>query len=681
MSRLHVPEGTAQQLTTVRKGMTMELQDDVKSIKGIGDKSVPLLGKLGIFSVNDLIRNYPRDYDEYKMPVPISEIREGEVVSVEGAISRLTAQAGRKKIVTCYVSDMSGAVKLIWFNQQYLVKMLKPGFRYLFRGMVKRGFTELAINQPKMYGRNEYLKLMNTLSPVYPLTKGITSNFLAKAVKQALSEVKLTDDLPASYRKEHDLMKFGDAVKTIHFPKSKKEALEARRRLVFDEFYEFLLAVKKLKAHKSEEENRYVINDFSHCEELLKDLPFELTKDQMKTFEDIKKDLASDHLMSRMVEGDVGSGKTVIAMLAVLAVVKAGYQAAVMVPTEVLAKQHFEDFDHIFEKFGIKTELLVGSMTAAAKKKVYKASESGEVQVVIGTHALIQEGVSFKNLGLAVIDEQHRFGVNQRKALKEKGLKPHILSMSATPIPRSLSLILYGDMELSVIKEMPKERLPIKNCVVDTGYRPTAFNFIRKEILNGHQAYIICPMVEYSEESDGENVTDYTEMLKDYLNMAALKEGKTSTIRVDHLHGKMNPKEKNEVMERFARHETDVLVSTTVIEVGVNVKNATVMMIENAERFGLAQLHQLRGRVGRGMWQSYCIFMKGSDGKEIDERLDILKNNNDGFKVAEEDLRLRGPGDLFGVRQSGELSWKLADIYADADLLMLAKDYVDQSFT
>ena len=654
----------------------MNLTDNVKTIKGVGDKTVKLLEKLGIYTVSDILAHYPRDYDEFLIPAPINTAREGKIIAVEGVISRLTSKVGRRHIVTCYVSDATGALKLVWFNQPYLVKLLKPGYRYLFRGTVKRDNAELAINQPKMYQRNEYVKLLNNLQPIYDLTKGITSNFISKAVHAALSEVEIEDKLPASFRKANDLMKLSDAIKIIHFPKSKQEALTARRRLVFDEFTEFLTALRELQSKKTEEINRYPVSSFAECDQMLSNLPFKLTNAQMKTWSDISKDLSSKHLMSRMVEGDVGSGKTVIAMLAILAVVKAGYQAAVMVPTEVLAKQHFEEFNLRLNEFGVKTELLVGSQTAAQKKKIYAKAASKEIDVIIGTHALIQEGLEFNCLGLTVIDEQHRFGVNQRKTLKEKGLKPHILSMSATPIPRSLSLILYGDMDLSVINELPAERLPIKNCVVDTSYRPTAFNFIRKEIKDGHQAYIICPMVEESEDMGGENVIDYTETLKDYYQMALLKAGDGLDIKVEYLHGKMKPQEKNDVMERFAAGEIQVLVSTTVVEVGVNVKNATVMMIENAERFGLAQLHQLRGRVGRSSHQSYCIFMKGCAGQDIDERLDILKNNNSGFKVAEEDLRLRGPGDIFGIRQSGELSWKLADIYADADLLSLASDYV-----
>ena len=654
----------------------MQLEDSVKTVKGVGDKMMTLLEKLNIFTVRDLIRHYPTDYDNFEMPVQINSVSEGQIVTVEGAVSRVTTRpTARKKVITCYVSDPSGALKLVWFNQQYLLKLLKPGYRFLFRGTVKRDNAEYAVTQPKMYQRQEYAKLLGCLQPKYGLTKGITSAFLSKAVKQVFTEIKIEDTLPAAFRKENNLMKLSDAIKTIHFPKNMNEALEARRRLVFDEFLDFILALRALKTKKEEAVNNFVISDYSACDRLVGELPFKLTNAQEKAFNDIKKDMSSERLMSRMVEGDVGSGKTVIAMLSVLAVVQAGYQAAVMVPTEVLAKQHFADFEEKLNKYNVRTILLVGSMTSAQKKKAYEKMAKHEADVVIGTHALIQEGLQFDNLALAVIDEQHRFGVNQRKALKDKGLHPHVLSMSATPIPRSLSLILYGDMDLSVINEMPAERKPIKNAVVDTGYRPTALNFIRKEVISGHQAYIICPLVEESEDSDGENVIDYTDNVKDFFALSAIKNGDGKLIRTEYLHGRMKASEKNEIMERFAAGEIDVLISTTVIEVGVNVKNATVMMIENSERFGLAQLHQLRGRVGRGAAQSYCIFMKGSESKEIDDRLDILKNNNDGFKVAEEDLRLRGPGDLFGVRQSGELSWKLADIYADAPLLSLASEY------
>ncbi len=667
----------------------MELTDSIGTIKGIGPKSAANYAKLDIFSVGDLISHYPRDYEEYKMPVEIGSLTEGQTCAIEGCVSRVETSRGRRiQVTSCFCNDISGAVKLVWFNQPYMQKMLKPGYRYLFRGTVKRDFAAFVIEQPKMYSREEYRKLMSSLQPVYPLTSGLTSNGIQKAVKAVLGDIEFEKDaFSPAFRKEHNLIKHSDAVQSIHFPENREMAMLARRRLVFEEFVDFLTAVAKMKEEHRFEENGYVIKSFDACDKLVSELPFELTKGQADAWNDIKRGLSGESLMSRMVEGDVGSGKTVIAMLAMLAVAGAGFQSALMVPTEVLAKQHFEEFSSRLEKYGIKCVLLVGSMTAAEKKKAYKAIAAHEADIIIGTHALIQEKAEYSSLGLCVIDEQHRFGVKQREALKNKGLKPHILSMSATPIPRSLALILYGDMDLSVIKEIPAERKPIKNCVVSSDSRFTSVNFIRREILSGHQAYIICPMVEESEESDGENVIEYTDKVLGMLEEISKREmsaGKNvqmsadskENITVECLHGRMKASEKNDIMERFTRGEIDILVSTTVVEVGVNVKNATVMMIENAERFGLAQLHQLRGRVGRGQWQSYCIFVKGSDSKEINKRLDVLVKNNNGFAVAEEDLKHRGPGDIFGVRQAGEQSWKLADIYADADLLALAAETV-----
>ena len=375
--------------------------------------------------------------------------------------------------------------------------------------------------------------------------------------------------------------------------------------------------------------------------------------------------MESGYVMNRLIQGDVGSGKTIVAVIALALVVKNGYQGAIMVPTEVLAKQHYQSFCEVLGEFGIRIGMLIGSMTAAQKKKEYKKIEDGEIDIVVGTHALIQEKVSFKDLALVVTDEQHRFGVRQREALSSKGREPHMLVMSATPIPRTLAIILYGDLDVSVINVMPKGRLPIKNCVVGTNYRPQAYRFMEKEIAAGHQVYIICPMVEESENMEAENVTDYTNMLETTL---------APSIRIKALHGKMKASLKNEIMEQFAAHEIDILVSTTVIEVGINVPNATVMMIENAERFGLAQLHQLRGRVGRGDSQSYCIFMAGNPSKDTMKRLRVLEDSNDGFFVAKQDLKLRGPGDFFGIRQSGELDFALADIYQDADIMKMANE-------
>lgn len=661
----------------------MKISDGIMSVKGIGEKTAKLLEKLDIYTIGDLVTHFPGDYEVFGMPCRIDDAREGETVAIEGGVTHLMTRNGRKQITSCFCSDPSGAIKLVWFNQPYIAKMLKPGTRYLFRGTVKSNGAEYYLQQPKMYRREEYRALMSCLQPRYDLTKGITHNTLSKAVRAVLeNDCEIEERLDSKFRRANNLMKYEDALWNIHFPKTMEDALEARRRLVFDEFVEFFTALNALKSDRKFEENGYPVYDFTICDKLISELPFELTGAQKKAFEDIKKDISSPKLMCRMLEGDVGSGKTIMAMLAMLAIVKAGNQAALMVPTEVLAVQHFHDFYEKLKPYGISCGLLVGSMTAAEKKKAYAKIKSGEWNIIIGTHTLIQEKLEFASLGMAVIDEQHRFGVKQREALKEKGLKPHILCMSATPIPRSLSLILYGDMDLSVIDEMPAERLPIKNCIIDSKSRMTALNFIRREVEAGHQAYCICPMVEESENMDGENVIDYTDSLREALQQIQQLESaketagrKKGSYTIEYLHGRMTPAQKNEVMDRFAKGETDILVSTTVVEVGVNVKNATVMLIENAERFGLAQLHQLRGRVGRGKWQSYCIFVKGKDGKDIDDRLGILRDNNNGFKVAEEDLRLRGPGDLFGVRQAGELSWKLADIYADADLLALAKEF------
>ncbi|MCI5587782.1 MAG: ATP-dependent DNA helicase RecG, partial [Lachnospiraceae bacterium] len=520
--------------------------------------------------------------------------------------------------------------------------------------------------QPKILSRQEYANMTGKLQPVYPLTAGLTNNAVAKAVAGALSAANLNGDyLPVDIRKRYNLVMWKQAVHAIHFPKNKEECIEARRRLVFDEFFLFALAMNQLKKTKHIKKSHFTMNDYSMVEKLIKSLPYELTDGQKKAWDEIKEDISSGNVMNRLIQGDVGSGKTIISVLILVLAVSNGYQGAIMVPTEVLAKQHFDTFTELLKDFDVNIGLLIGSLTAAAKRKVYQQLEDGDIDIIIGTHALIQDGVKFKNLAVVVTDEQHRFGVRQRETLSSKGNEPHMLVMSATPIPRTLAIILYGDLDVSVIDVLPTGRLPIKNCVVGTNYRTQAYNFIKQEVDKGHQVYVICPMVEESENMEAENVTDYTETLRQKM---------TPDIKIECLHGKMKPAIKNEIMERFAAHDIDILVSTTVIEVGINVPNATVMMIENAERFGLAQLHQLRGRVGRGSLQSYCIFMAGNTSKETMERLSILGESNDGFYVAEQDLKMRGPGDFFGIRQSGELDFKLADIYQDAEILKAANE-------
>ena len=649
----------------------LKLNDSVSSVKGIGEKTEQGLAKLAVFTVADLIRHYPRDYDAYEPPKPIESLEEGEKAAIEASVitTPLVKQVRNLKIIGVRVKDASGTINISWFNMPFLKNRLRSGYHYIFRGKVIRKNGVLVIEQPEIYTRDEYRTKMNILQPVYPLTDGITNNLLTKSIKYALSAVEDTVEyLPKRIIKEYKLMNGKNALMEVHFPKDRELLGEARRRLIFDEFFQFTLALAHLKESKTGWDNIFVLTEREGVTDYLNKLPYKLTNAQNRVWGEIQKDLQSKHSMNRLVQGDVGSGKTILAALSLLLTALNGYQGCLMVPTEVLAKQHFESISESFRNYGVNTVLLTGSMTAATKRGVYESIKSGEAQIIIGTHALIQEKTEYRNLALVVTDEQHRFGVRQRETLSDKGNHPHVLVMSATPIPRTLAIILYGDLDISLVDELPAGRNPIKNCVVDTGYRSTAYRFIGNQIKEGHQAYVICPMVEESEAIEAENVIEYTEKLREAIAFA----------NIDYLHGKMKPQEKNDIMERFTKGEIQVLVSTTVVEVGVNVPNATVMMVENAERFGLAQLHQLRGRVGRGNAQSYCILVCGRAGKDIRKRLEILNQSNDGFYIAGEDLKLRGPGDMFGIRQSGEMEFKLGDIYQDAKVLMEANEAAKQ---
>ncbi len=650
-------------------------EDPVITIKGIGKSAEEKYQKLGIFTVRDLLEHYPFRYDKYEDIKPIASIQEGMTVAVEGTLIRSPEMKKIRnlKLVTCRLSDGTSNLQLTWFNMPFLLKQLKLGTHYIVRGKIVRKSGMLVMDQPTLLTKQEFYNKVGKLLPVYGLTNGITNNQVAKSISLALKEVEYRKDfLPKTIRDKYNLMDYKKAVKTIHEPKNTEEMMEARKRLVFDEFFIFSLAIQYLKDSRTIQKNENVMFPREDCDTLIAGLPYELTNAQKKVWEEIKKDLKGPTAMQRLVQGDVGSGKTIVAILALMEAAKNGYQGCMMAPTEVLAKQHYEGMIELLAPYNIRIALLVGSMTAKEKRKAYEAIKNHEVDIVVGTHALIQEKVRYDALGLVITDEQHRFGVRQRETLAGKGNFPHVLVMSATPIPRTLAIILYGDLDLSVIDELPANRLPIKNCVVDTNYRERAYRFIEKEVLVGRQAYVICPMVEESEAIEAENVMEYTMKLKEAL---------PPTIQVEYLHGKMKPGEKNEIMERFSSGEIQILVSTTVVEVGVNVPNATVMMVENAERFGLAQLHQLRGRVGRGKHQSYCIFVCGSGGKDTMERLEILNHSNDGFYIAEEDLKLRGPGDMFGIKQSGLLEFKLADVYNDSKILKLAataaKEYIE----
>ena len=649
----------------------MQRTDSIRCIRGIGEKTAKLLQKLDIETVGDLLSYYPRNYETYELPSPIGELKEGKVATIEASVVR-SADVSRYRslqVLTCLVKDPSAAIRLTWYNQPYMKNQLTMGCRHLFRGRVVRKKGALVMEQPKLYKREEYGRLLRVLQPVYGLTEGLHNSTISKAVTAALAECEREPELlPAKISKVHGLIPHHSAVEEIHFPKSRETLTEARRRLVFEEFFRFMLLLSHYKEQKGKEINHCPIKEVSECERLIAGLPYELTGAQKRVWGEIKADLAGGETMARLVQGDVGSGKTILAMLSMLAAVKSGYQAALMAPTEVLARQHMADATALFDRFGVNCVLLTGSMTEAQKRKARQSISSGEADIIIGTQALFQEKVEYRRLGLVITDEQHRFGVRQRELLSEKGEHPHILVMSATPIPRTLAIILYGDLDISIVDELPKGRKPIKNCVVGTGYRETAYRFIRKQIAAGRQAYVICAMVEDSETTEAENVKDYTVTLQEALG---------EEVCVEYLHGKMSAKEKTERMNLFAEGKIQVLVSTTVVEVGVNVPNATVMMIENAERFGLAQLHQLRGRVGRGDAESYCIMVSSSDAPETMERLEILNQSNDGFFIAGEDLRLRGPGDLFGIRQSGELEFAIGDIYTDAALLKEVSEVVN----
>ncbi|MCR4618567.1 MAG: ATP-dependent DNA helicase RecG [Lachnospiraceae bacterium] len=652
----------------------MNLGTSVEHLKGVGEKTAKLFQKLHISTYEDLFSYFPIDYINYSEPAPISEIKPGYVCTVRGVVAKVSGpvKAGRYSIITVTLKDGLSVLEAAFFNQPYIKKIIKAGGYYILRGKISLKGQKLLMSSPKLFKDEEYYELTKYPVPKYSLTAGLTSKTVSKALKAAFVDAEFgeecfSEDILLKYK----LLSHKEALEKIHFPESDDDILQARRRLSFEEFFYFIMLLRKNKSLSVSMPNNFKMIETADTKRFLEALPFKPTAGQNKAWKEICSDMCSDSCMNRLIQGDVGSGKTLIALLGLLLAASNGYQGALMAPTEVLAVQHFKTVKDYIKKYDLcfKPVLLIGSMKQSEKKEVYAKIESGEANLIIGTHALIQEKVVYKNLAIVVTDEQHRFGVRQRQALAFKGKEPHILVMSATPIPRTLAIILYGDLKLSAIHELPAGRTPIKNAVVGTSYRPSAYKFFNDQIKAGHQVYVICPKALSDEEDDGEleNVIDYSEKLKTYLPNA----------RIEYLNGKMKGPDKTDIMNRFSNGQTDILVSTTVIEVGINVPNATVMMIENAERFGLSQLHQLRGRVGRGSAQSYCIFISSKEDDKIMERLGVLKDTNDGFKIASEDLRLRGPGDFFGVRQSGEFAFKIADIYSDSDLLESASELVD----
>ena len=648
---------------------------NINELKGIGEKTEKVFNKAGIHTTDDLLKYYPRNYDIYEMPLWIRDLKCNQICAVKAIVYKQIEirRVRNLQIVTAYLQDdTKNVIRTTWFNAAYLKNTLKPGSSFVFRGMVKENRGAFVLEQPKIYKINEYKELLDKMQPIYPLVSGLTKKMVTKAVVQAVKvELPVKEYMPDAVLKERGLLDINKAYIQIHFPKNKMELKQAKERIIFNEFFDFTYSLRKFKDSDKDNENRFVINNSEVISTIINDLPYKLTNAQLRTWNEIEKDMSGSKVMNRLIQGDVGSGKTIVATLALISAALSGYQGAIMVPTEVLARQHLESINELIaeNELNINTVLLTGSMKAKEKREAYAKIESGEVSIIIGTHALIQDSVNYKKLALVITDEQHRFGVRQRESIANKGSMPHIIVMSATPIPRTLAIIMYGDLDISIIDELPANRLPIKNCVVGTNYRPNAYKFIEQQVVQGRQAYIICPTVEFSEAIEGENVIDYCDTLKNIF---------PPYINIEYLHGKMKPAMKNEIMDRFAKNEIQILVSTTVVEVGVNVPNATVMMIENAERFGLAGLHQLRGRVGRGKYQSYCIFINASETKKASERLEILNHSNNGFEIANEDLKLRGPGDFFGVRQSGDMEFKLGDIYSDASILKTAADMVNR---
>ena len=647
---------------------------DIRTLKGVGEKTAALFEKLHVYTAEELVSYYPRDYEQFSVPVSLDQAPVEEVTAVEGRLAGnvATRHVRGLSLTTFDVSCEGGSLHMTYFNMPYLKNSLKRGQPYIFRGCLHRRKDRYVMEQARIYKPEEYGKLTDCMQPRYATTKGLTNNAITKAVKQAIGLVDLSEDpLPERIRAEEGFPSYREAVEQMHFPTGRESLLAARRRLVFDEFFRFILALRRMRESNERMKSLRPMIEVAQTERLIEALPYRLTKAQQKVWAEIRADLTSEYAMNRLVQGDVGSGKTILAFLSLVMCAANGYQGAMMAPTEVLARQHYESLMKLNTEYGLQIHpvLLTGSVGAKDRREIYAQIESGEADIVIGTHALIQEKVVYKSLSLVITDEQHRFGVRQRETLAEKGSSVHVLVMSATPIPRTLAIILYGDLHISVLDELPADRLPIKNCVVNTSYRNTAYKFIEKEVAQGSQVYVICPMVEEGEEQELEDVASYAKKLKSAL---------PDSIRVETLHGRMRPAEKTRIMEAFGAHHIDVLVSTTVIEVGINVPNATVMLVENAERFGLAQLHQLRGRVGRGDKQSYCIFISKSERPETMEWLKILNESNDGFYIAGKDLALRGPGDLFGIRQSGDLQFALGDIYRDAAVLQSASEWADR---
>ena len=644
-----------------------EFNQDIQYIKGVGPARVTLLHKLGIYTIEDIITYFPREYEDRGNIKKIEELAIGENASFKAIVASRMSESRIRAGMTIYkliVRDDTGSMLLVWFNQTYLKNAFKPGEEYVFFGKVGGNFGRKEMQSP-LFDKVGETKNTGRIIPIYPLTQGITQNVIRGIIENAMKTVKGKIEEPFSeeFRQKYQLYEINEAIEKIHFPQKLSEFEEARKRIAFEELLIMQLGLLQLKKGGDTDRSGISFSSDDGVDELIDSLPYTLTNAQKRVWEEIQNDMNSSRAMNRLVQGDVGSGKTVVAMIAMYKAFKNGYQSAMMAPTAILAKQHYENAIKVLSPFGVRCALLTSEFTKKQKETIKQQLRNHDIDVVIGTHALIVDDVEFNNLGLVITDEQHRFGVRQRGMLSSKGETVDTIVMTATPIPRTLAIILYGDLDISVIDELPPGRQKIDTYAVTKNMEDRVNEFAKKELKDGRQVYVVCPLVEDSEQMDLKSVMAryeyYKEVFKDF--------------HVGILHGKMKPKEKDEIMTAFKNKEIDLIISTTVIEVGVDVPNATMMIIENAERFGLSQLHQLRGRVGRGSNKSYCILKYEADTKVVKERMSIMQKTNDGFLISEKDLELRGPGDFFGTKQHGIPDFKVANLFTDMRILKQAQ--------
>lgn len=641
--------------------------EKIDVLKGVGPTKLSLLNKIGINTIRDLIEYFPRDYEDRTNLSDISDFEDGKsYLFIAKVCTPVKTQRIRKNltIYSTVVTDGTSNCRLTFFNQMFIKTKLKEGMKYLFFGRANCEHYMPQMEHPQIYNISDLDKIKG-LYPIYPLTSGITQNYLFKLVDMIYSaNIEFSDYYSDEFKKKYKLCDLGYAMKNIHFPKTIEDITNARKRLIFDELFFLELALMSIKNKNMQEKKTTIFKDLD-VEPFLNVIPFELTNAQKRVVEEIKEDLKSDMVMNRLVQGDVGSGKTIVAAIAMYLAVKNGYQSAIMAPTTILAAQHYNELKKYMEKLGITVDILTSSTTKKNKEIIIEKLKNKEIDVIVGTHSLIEDNIEFGNLGLVVTDEQHRFGVKQRVKLTTKSNTVETLVMTATPIPRTLAITLYGDLDISIIDEMPPGRTPIKTFVIDDRLEDRLNTFIRKQVKEGRQVYVVCPLVEDSENLDLISVENLYEKYKNEV---------FKDLNVEYIHGKLKNIEKDEIMQRFKNNEINILISTTVIEVGISVSNATIMVIENADRFGLAALHQLRGRVGRGNYESFCILKSSNRSQKAKERLKIMEKSNNGFEIAQKDLELRGPGDFFGIRQSGLPEFKIANLLEDISVLKEATD-------